>query len=258
MGNKKGVTAEKLSKNKAGNDSVVYKVMVALVLLCGGLVALRSLRTSYATVGGMEIWDPMVPWMILVGFIGCIIALVVWLVWKNKAARLVLPWVALVLGMVGFTGLSMKLFWTQGFSSLYFLWVAATVQIVIYLLYGWEFFLFSLPTAGAGFLFLSFSTGFSMSIWNVLVLAAAAICMIVTFLLAFAASRNDGMVCFGKKKVLLFSGKYTPTLHYLVCGLWLVCIIAALLLGSLFSYYCMFAAVAAEFIAAVYYTFQLN
>ena len=38
----------------------------------------------------------------------------------------------------------------------------------------------------------------------------------------------------------------------------LVCIAAALLLGSLFSYYCMFAAVAVEFIAAVYYTFQLN
>ena len=34
--------------------------------------------------------------------------------------------------------------------------------------------------------------------------------------------------------------------------------IAVLFLGSLFAYYCMFGAIAVEFIAAVYYTFQLN
>ena len=41
-------------------------------------------------------------------------------------------------------------------------------------------------------------------------------------------------------------------------ALYVLAVAAALLLGSLFSYYCMFAAVAVEFIAAVYYTFQLN
>ena len=66
------------------------------------------------------------------------------------------------------------------------------------------------------------------------------------------------MFVLGKTRFLMFSSKYTPTLHYLICGLWLVCIAAALLLGGLFSYYCMFAAIAVEFIAAVYYTFQLN
>jgi len=95
-------------------------------------------------------------------------------------------------------------------------------------------------------------------VWNLCVLLAAAACLLITVYLAHSGAKHAGMVHFGKKKILMFSSKYTPTLHYLICGLWLVCIAAALLLGSLFSYYCMFAAVAVEFIAAVYYTFQLN
>ena len=51
---------------------------------------------------------------------------------------------------------------------------------------------------------------------------------------------------------------------YLISALWLICIAFVLLLSfvsglsGLFSYCCMFAAIAVEFIAAVYYTFQLN
>ena len=71
MGNKKGMTAEKLSKTKVDNNAVVYKVMVALFLLCGGLMILRSLRASYATVGGMDTLDRVIPWMIWIGFLGC-------------------------------------------------------------------------------------------------------------------------------------------------------------------------------------------
>ena len=258
MGNKKGMTAEKLQKSKADNGAVVYKVMVALFLLCGGLMVLRSLRASYSTVGGMETLDRLIPWMITLGFAGCAVCVAVMAFWKHKIARMILPWCAAVLAMVGITGVSMKLFWTQGFSVLYFLWVAAMVQVIVYLMYGWEFFLFSLPTISAGLLFLNFSTGFSMTLWNLCILAAAAACLLVTVVLAHSGAKNHGIVVLGKKKILMFSSKYTPTLHYLVSGLWLVCIAAALLLGSLFSYYCMFAAVAVEFIAAVYYTFQLN
>lgn len=258
MANKKSMTAEKLSKNKADNSAAVYKVMVALVLLCGGLMALRSLRASYATVGGMETLDPLVPWIIIVGFGLCAACAVLLAAWKNKVARMILPWCVAMFAMIGITGLSMKLFWTQGFSALYFLWCAAMVEAVIFQLYGWEFFLFSLPTAASGFLFLNFSTGFSWSGWNILVLAIVAVCLAVTLFCARNAAKNKGMFVLGKTRFLMFSSKYTPTLHYLVCALWVICVAAALLLGSLFSYYCMFAAIAVEFIAAVYYTFQLN
>ena len=54
MGNKKEVTAEKLQKQKEDN-AVVYKVMVALLLMGGCLMGLRSLRAYYSTIGGMEV-----------------------------------------------------------------------------------------------------------------------------------------------------------------------------------------------------------
>ena len=44
----------------------------------------------------------------------------------------------------------------------------------------------------------------------------------------------------------------------MVCALWLVCLLLCYVLGASFAYYCMFAAIAFELVAAVYYTFQLK
>jgi len=57
MGNKQEMTAKKLQQAKA-DSAVVYKVMVALILMCAGLMGLRSLRAYYGTIGGMEVLDP--------------------------------------------------------------------------------------------------------------------------------------------------------------------------------------------------------
>ena len=121
MANKRSTTVDKLPKGKLDDNAVVYKVMAALVLLCGGLMVLRSLRSYYATVGGMTMLDPLVPWMTIAGFGLCVLCVVVMAIWKNKLVRLVFPWLSAVFAMTGLTGLSMKLFWTQGFSALYFL-----------------------------------------------------------------------------------------------------------------------------------------
>ena len=56
----------------------------------------------------------------------------------------------------------------------------------------------------------------------------------------------------------IFGKGSAPLLILGVNGLWLLCTVAVLILGSLFAYYSMFAAIAVEFIAAVYYTFKLN
>ena len=50
---------------------------------------------------------------------------------------------------------------------------------------------------------------------------------------------------------------FQPVL-YVVCALWLVCLLLCYVLGASFAYYCMFAAIAFELVAAVYYTFQLK
>lgn len=246
------------NKQKHSTDTTAYKVVVALALLCAGLVALKKVHAVYSTVGGMDLMDAFLPYLIAAGFGLCAVCIALHAFWKNAVCKAIAPWLAFVFAMVGITALSMKVEYTFGFPFLYFLWAAALVHYIIYQLYRWEFFLFSLPTAMAGFLFYHFRNGFTPSVKNLFLLLAAAVILICVLLIAAIAAKNKGHLALGKHSVRLFSKRYNPFLHYLVAILWLVCIPAALLLGNLFSFYFMFAAIAVEFIAAVYYTFQLN
>lgn len=257
MTKKKDLTAEKLQKAKADN-AVVYKTMLALLLLCGALMGLRALRSYYGTIGGFDVLYPLSIWIGAIGWGVFVLCGLVLILVKRPIVRAVLPWIMAVAALAGATGVSMRMSWTEGFPTLYFLAGAMLLQYIIFLLYRWEFFLFSLSTAASGFLFYHLSTSFSWSLLSVLVLALTIAVLGGTALLAHAASRNQGLLVFGRKRIQLFPAKSNPILIYLVDVLWLVCIAASLFLGGLFAYYCMFAAIAVEFIAAVYYTFQLN
>lgn len=245
-------------KKQKQTDNAIYKIALALVLLCVGLVALRSLHKFYSTVGGQAVLDPMRGVIAIAGFVLFAASLAALALWKNPTARLVLPWVSFVFLMVGITGVSMLTEYTFGFALLYFLWAGVLVQYVIYQLYRWEFFFFSLPTITAGFLFYQLRDGFSGSMRNLLPLILTILSLICVVFVAYFGSQGKGTLVFGSTRVRLFSKRYNPFLHYLVAALWVICVVAAFLLGSLFAFYCMFAAIAVEFIAAVYYTFQLN
>ena len=79
-----------------------------------------------------------------------------------------------------------------------------------------------------------------------------------TTLLALLAGRRGGTVRIFDRNLRIFGKRATPAFLLAANGLWVLCTVAVVILGSLFAYYCMFAAIAVEFIAAVYYTFQLN
>ena len=245
-------------QSSQSDNSVVYKVAVALALLCMGLVALRKVHKIYSTIGGMAWLEPIVPWIMVIGFALCAVCIALYIFCKAPACRIITPWLIFIFAMVGITGFSMKTAYTFGFPALYFLFGTVLLQYIIYQLYRWEFFFASLPTAAAGFLFYQYRNGFSFSLSNLVPLLVTALILIGVIWIAVRASGSKGQLVFGGKSIRLFSKRYNPFLHYLVCALWIVCIPAAILLGSLFSFYCMFAAIAVEFIAAVYYTFQLN
>jgi len=246
MANKTKMTEEKLQKAKNEN-AVVYKVMVALALLCGALTGLRLLRAYYATIGGFEKLYPMTIWIAVGGLALFLIGAVLKLAVKQKVVQAVSPWLIAIAVLVCATGVFMRLYWTEAFPSLYFLCCAFLLQYIIFLLYRWEF-----------FLFFQLSGGVEWTLLTILLLVIEAVILVGTFLAARLASGNKGMLIFGKKRIQLLPAKSNPVLIYLVDALWLVCVLVALLLGGLFAYYCMFAAIAVEFIAAVYYTFQLN
>lgn len=241
---------------KSGN-AVVYKVITALVMLCLGLMALNWVENYYG-LQGWRVLDPLRGVIIGVSFGLCALCIFLLAVWKSPICRAVMPWLSFTFAIAGMTGISMLAEEKYGFSLLFFLWALILVQYIIYQLYRWEFFLFSLPTATAGFLFYQLRTGFSMSVRYSFPLFLTVISIIGVVLIAANASRNGGCIVTKHSKFRLFSKTYNPFLHYLVAALWVVCIIAAFILGGEFAFYCMFAAIAVEFIAAVYYTFQLN
>ena len=243
---------------KKSDSAAVYKVMVALALLCIGLVYLRKIHKVFSTVGGMALIEPMLPAAAGICFGLCAVCIALFIFLKKPACQVLAPWGIFLFAMAGISAVTMKVEYTFGFPMIYFLWAAALVQYIIYQLYGWEFFLFSLPTAAAGFLFYQFRNGVTFSAKNIIFLLITAIILVAVIWVANNAAKNKGQLAIKGKSMRLFSKRYSPFLHYLVAALWLVCIPAALLLGSLFSFYCMFAAIAVEFIAAVYYTFQLN
>lgn len=257
MAIKKNMTEEHLRKSKA-DDAVVYKVMIALALLCAALFALRSLRRYYATIGGFADLYDKTPWIIGGGLALAAVAGLLTALWKKRAIRAVCPWLVAVGVVTAVTGLSMRIAWVEDFSLLYFLCLAVLVQYIVFQLYRWEFFLFSLCTVAAGGLFFGYSSGFSFDLKSVSLFVSLMVILIASTLCAFLAARNKGCLVLGKRRVRLFPSRFNPMLIYAAAALWFCCAIAVLLLGGLFAYYCMFAAIAVEFIAAVYYTFQLN
>lgn len=257
MATKKEMTEAQLRKAKA-DDAVVYKVMLALVLLLGGIMGLRSLRGYYATVGGYEALYDGTLWVALAAFLAAAGLGAALVCSKNKYVRAIAPWCLTASLLVMITALVMHYSWTTDFPLLYILFLAVMVQYIVLMLYGWEFFLVSLLTVTTGSLFYQLRQGGGLDALNLILLVFLALVMLVSGFCAYTASKNKGALVHGKTRFQIFSRKFHPAVLYTAIGLWLVCVAAALLLGSVFSYYCMFAAVAVELIAAVYYTFQLN
>jgi len=233
-------------------------VMIALVVLCGALIGLRSLRDYYTTVEGFSTLYERTPVIIIAGLAVAAVFAVLGLVIRNRVFRVAAPWFLTIGLLAAATGWVMRTGGVQDFGFLYYLCFAVLIQYIIFLLYRWEFFLFSLSTVAAGGVFFCFSRGIYWTGKNITMLVLLALILVGTALVTNMASHNKGYLSTGSHRVQLFSAKSAPILIYIVNVLWLVCVIAIPLLGGLFAYYCMFAAIAVEFIAAVYYTFQLS
>jgi len=264
MAKNKNISEEKLRKAKS-DDLVPYKVVMALLLLCGALFFLSKLRGYITTIEGLEKLFGQYPKIAMMG-IGLFVlsGVVLLLLRKFRAARFICPWFMAAGALVALTCGAILQTWDEDFDLLYFICVAALVQYVVFQLYRWEFFLVSMPTVASVVLFYGFKGGFAFSLRNSFLLITALVLIAFSALCAFKAAKNQGTLRFGKTSCKVYSPKSSAMPVYLISALWLICITFVLLLSfvsglsGLFSYCCMFAAIAVEFIAAVYYTFQLN
>lgn len=235
------------------HDHTVTRVMVALLLLVVSVFLLGRVSAAYTTLDGFDRIYPACAVVAIVALVLAVACVVVRFVVRQNVCRLVAQYLFPLLLLAAFSALVLRKYLTDQMPLLYFVHAAVYCLYIIFQLYRAEFFTISLVTTLAGWTFYRSIPGFSV-FWAVLLVLVAAL----TAGCAWLVSKQGGALRVSGRKLHLFPSSFSPLVIYVTCALWLVCLIAGALLGSLFSYYCMFAAIAFELIAAVYYTFQLK
>lgn len=247
-------------KSNRDDDSVIYKIMAALVMLCVLLVGLQFTSRYYSVVGTMFTTQSV---LLGVGIASAVLFLgSVGLWFYSRRLRPLLHSFSWILGIfflvVALSCWVLYVTWVSYIPYLYAVYIAATVLYMIAMLYQPEFFLLSCVNITAGGVFYALSrlyNGRAVTIGlYVLLVAVIAVVALVVFK---ARKTDDGMLKLGKRSIAIATANTSPLPVYLSCVVWLLCLVVSAVLGSVFAYYCLFAVAAFELAAAVYYTVKL-
>ena len=250
-------------RKAASDETVIYKIMIALGIACIAILTLQLVSKYYRTAGSMFAVRTALGGASIVLCAGAAVLLALYLFQRKKASFWRYAGIPLFITVLLLALSSILLYftWVNYVPFLYFLYIASFLLYTIALLYQHAFFLLSLVNTGAGAVFFCLSRLYDT---NSFFSAKALLlnCLLAIFIIAaasamLAATKHDGRLTIGRKGLLLFSHGESPILLYISCAVWLVCLIAAAVLGAVFAYYCVFAVVAFELIAAVYYTIKL-
>lgn len=243
---------------KKPGDSVVYKVPAAFALLFVVLIALRRVGAYYGSVEGFDVVLHAVRklrWVFAALAAACLAGAIFC---KKPWLRAIGRYGAVLMALACISALLLAKYWTEKLMFLYLLHAVVYCLYMVYMLYQTEFFLYSVATAVCGCVFYFYSRGVAANLRGVLLGAAALLALVFSALTAAAAAKGGGVIRLGGKQVRILPASFNPILLYVVCALWLVCLVLSFTIGAAFAYYCMFAAIALELAAAVYYTFQLK
>lgn len=248
---------KKRSAEKKPDDTLMYKALIALCILCAAVFALFRISLIYGSIGWFLSGDPVVRGLML-GFAALsLLALAASLCFK-KHQRLF----RIIFGAAAVLALSCLIlvkYWeyNTALTVLYFLYIGGCVLYLLYLLFPREFFYVSLISTYAGAVFYAYSKQQFVSRSLTLVIAAFFLLVAVIAALTGLSTRRDGRLILFGRQLQMFPPGFRALPIYLVCAIYSVCMIAAMMIGSGFSLFCMYAAIAIEFIAACYYTIKL-
>lgn len=245
---------EPVNNSRKKQDAVIYKAMLDMLITVIVLMLLRLINRHYSTSGGFEAWREAFRWISVGGAAVAAAGLILMLLKKKPTLA---AWLLCVGAAVAAVALLFFRYWVSPLPWLTFLTVAAGALYLVWLLYPHDFFLVALLTTGCGGAFyLHGKNGLGLTVS--LLYAVMAILLVLSFLAARKASGNSGVFRSGKLRFRLYNAKGTPVPLYLCCAVWAACIAAALALGGVFAYYCVYVAAGALFIAACYYTIRLD
>ncbi len=249
--------ANKAKTNNQSNDSVVYKVPIAFAIMLFMIVLLQRLGRFYQTSAG---YIALRDWF-HVGAIGfsavAAVCIALYFICRKSLVRSICRYGIVLAVLAAFSCWLLYTFWTTYLKDVYFLHAYVYCLYMVELLYGWEFFFYSLATCFAGFVFFRYSKGVGPNLNSIIPAAVLLLILAFTVYVANQGAKSNGSVQL-VKKISLFPADINAVLLYVVCAIWAVCLIACFLFEAVFAYYCMFASIAFELIAAVYYTFQLK
>lgn len=254
---KKRSEPQKESRRMA-DDSVVYRAGAALLISCAALFGLQVVNSKYPLTDHFMAVRTGLLWAAGIFALVAVVGLALCLRGKKRFLRTVGP-AGLILGIVLSLG-CLYLYRTgyQNIPLLFFLCIAVTVLYLIKLLYQPEFFLLSIINICAGGVFYRLSRiEITTSLHAMEYRAVLGFVIVVCALLVFLAGKREGKLALFGREWRAISRGGTPLLVYITGAVWLVCLAASLFIGPVLCYYCVFAAVAFELAAAVYYTMKL-
>lgn len=242
------------------DDSVVYKVMVALLIACLECLALQQVAKVYASIEHMDTVRAALPIAGAVLAVLTVAAVVCMVLFRQRSAlRFTFALSAANLLLLTVGAFALYGMWTGPVMMLYFAFFALAVLVSVYLLYQPEFFLLTGATMVAAFGFYCLSKLYGSGSVGLIVLVnlVMALCFALLLAVSYLAARNRGILSFGKVRFRVMA--LPSALPLYVTGLlWLLCQLAGLILGALFCYCCIFAAIALELISAFYFTIKLK
>ena len=251
------MTKNKTAAKKTEDQSVVYKVPAAFVLMIVVVYAFWKLGGYYSTVEGFTALYPMFCVQRYVFLALTAAELVLCVLLNSRLARTICRYWLAAFALLCVSAWILSIFWTGNMIAIYLMHALVYCLYMVWQLYRSEFFTFSLVTATAGVVFfLTARTSYMANRIGGSILLA--LILIGTALVVFLCAKNRGRLTIGGKTLQLFPDGFNSLLFYFICVLWAIVLIACLLFGSGFAYYAMFAAIAVELIGAVYYTFQLK
>lgn len=248
---------QKPVKNQVPADNTIYKAMVDMGILMVGIFLLEFINKNYPQLDKAPQWMPVFKWVALVALIPTLLGIGL-LFTKKKGLKILGVTLALAGAAVTLASFALYNFWFFAIPYLYFFLIAGCALYLIYILYPHDFFLIALLTTAAGGAFYRHGQTPDASRTTVALYALLILASVGMLVLTYLASRKAGTVSLKGKTLRIFRGKNGAVPLYLTGAIVLACVVASLILGSAFAFYCVYAAVGGLFVTACYYTIRLN
>lgn len=250
--NKPAKTPEQIKE-----DAVVYKAAIDLGILLIAFYLISYLNKAYPTNEGFFIVQPITLWVTIlsaIAAVGCAVVAFIRPSGKKKA------WIvcAVILFALALCALSLNRLWMRPLPIISLLVYGACILYLIYLLYPLDFTVIAFLTGLTGYGFYLHDQRCGVTRLVLAIYAVSCLLCIAAIILAGFAAKRSGKLTVGKYSFRLYDGAEGPIPLYLTGTLWIVCIAAALIVGSTFAHYGLYAAGGFAFIAACYYTINLN